>query len=384
MTIADQLTLLGNTKTAIRDAIEAKGVAVGAIPFANYPGKIAQISSGGGGGSSQWQRPSDWLTLPTLTSADNKFVGLHAVYEDANFVALTAAGAYTVDWGDGVIENYAADVVAEHKYDYSTYDTAGATLCSRGYKQAIITVTPQSGKQFTLININKRHSTLTSSLVSSGFLEVSIAGSYVTGVCIGNSTVGGAGLNIIHALLESASVICPSLANCTAIFRNCYSLRHIPQLDTSAVTNMSYMFYYCYSLQTIPQLDTSAVTNMSYMFNYCYSLQTIPQLDTSAVTNMSNMFNYCYSLQTIPQLDTSAVTNMSNMFNGCYPLSSMKATGIAQNISVANCKLSATKLNEIYSNLKTVTGKTITVTGNYGTASDNPSIAIAKGWTVTG
>ena len=44
----------------------------------------------------------------------------------------------------------------------------------------------------------------------------------------------------------------------------------------------------------------------------------------------------------------------------------------------------ALKLNEIYSNLETVTGKTITVTGNYGTASDNPSIATAKGWTVTG
>ena len=361
MTIADQLTLLGNTKTAIRDAIEAKGVAVGAIPFANYPGKIAQISSGGGGGgSSQWQRPSDWLTLPTLTSADNKFVGLHAVYEDANFVALTAAGAYTVDWGDGVIENYVANVVAEHEYDYSTYDTAGATLCSRGYKQAIITVTPQSGKQFTLININKRHSKLTSSSVSSGFLEVSIAGSDVTGVCIGNSSVGSTGSNIVHALLESASVICPSLNNCTAIFNKCYSLRHIPQLDTSAVTNMSYMFY------------------------YCYSLQTIPQLNTSAVTNMSGMFNNCYSLQSIPQLDTSAVTNMSSMFYNCYSLSSMKATGIAQNISVASCKLSATKLNEIYSNLKTVTGKTITVTGNYGTASDDPSIATAKGWTVTG
>ena len=336
MTIADQLTLLGNTKTAIRDAIEAKGVAVGAIPFANYPGKIAQISSGGGGGSSQWQRPSDWLTLPTLTSADNKFVGLHAVYEDANFVALTAAGAYTVDWGDGVIENYAANVIAEHKYDYSTYDTAGATLCSRGYKQAIITVTPQSGNQFTLININKRHSRLTNSSVSSGFLEVSIAGIYVTGVCISNSSVGGTGSNIVHALLESASVICPSLANYTGIFNKCYSLRHIPQLDTSAVTNMNYMFYNCYSLQSIPQLDTSAVTDMS------------------------------------------------NMFYNCYSLSSMKATGIAQNISVASCKLSATTLNEIYTNLKTVTGKTITVTGNYGTASDNPSIATAKGWTVTG
>jgi hypothetical protein len=28
--------------------------------------------------------------------------------------------------------------------------------------------------------------------------------------------------------------------------------------------------------------------------------------------------------------------------------------------------------------------RTITVTGNYGTASDTPSIATAKGWTVTG
>jgi surface protein len=313
-----------------------------------------------------------------------------------------------VDWGDGVIENYSANVVAQHEYNYSTYDTAGATLCSRGYKQAIITVTPQSGRQFTLININKRHSTLTSTSVSSGFLEVSIAGSGVTGVCIGNWSVGSTGFNIVHALLESASVICPSLANCTGIFNKCYSLRHIPQLVTTAVTNMSYMFQNCYSLQTIPQLvtsavtnmsnmfqncyslqtipqlDTSAVTNMSYMFQNCYSLQTIPQLVTSAVTNMSNMFQNCYSLQTIPQLDTSAVTNMSYMFQNCYSLSSMKATGIAQSISVASCKLSATKLNEIYSNLKTVTGKTITVTGNYGTASDDPSIAITKGWTVTG
>ena len=36
---------------------------------------------------------------------------------------------------------------------------------------------------------------------------------------------------------------------------------------------------------------------MSYMFNGCTSLVTIPQIDTSAATNMSGMFNGCYKLR---------------------------------------------------------------------------------------
>ena len=46
--------------------------------------------------------------------------------------------------------------------------------------------------------------------------------------------------------------------------------------------------------------------------------------------------------------------------------------------------MSNTELNAMYTALPTVTGQTVTVTGNYGTASDNPAIATAKGWTVTG
>jgi hypothetical protein len=75
---------------------------------------------------------------------------------------------------------------------------------------------------------------------------------------------------------------------------------------------------------------------------------------------------------------------MSNMFSGCSSLSRIRASGFRLSFSVANCLLSAEALNEIYTNLPTITGRTITVTGNFGTASDNPSIATAKGWTVTG
>jgi len=51
-TIAEQLTSLANTKTAIKDAIVAKGVAVSdSDTFRSYADKIGQIESGGGSAS---------------------------------------------------------------------------------------------------------------------------------------------------------------------------------------------------------------------------------------------------------------------------------------------------------------------------------------------
>jgi hypothetical protein len=53
-------------------------------------------------------------------------------------------------------------------------------------------------------------------------------------------------------------------------------------------------------------------------------------------------------------------------------------------INYNTCNLSATALNDIYTALPTVSAKTITITGNWGAATDTPAIATAKGWTVTG
>ena len=171
------------------------------------------------------------------------------------------------------------------------------------------------------------------------------------------------------------------------MFYSCYSLQTVPLFNTAAVTNISGMFVNCYSLQTVPLFNTAAVTNMSYTFYNCYSLQTVPLFNTAAVTNISGMFYNCYSLQAVPSLNVSAVTsssNFSSMFSGCRSLIRIQASRFNYTFSVASCKLSATALNEIYTNLPTVTGQTITVTGNWGTATDTPSIATAKGWTVTG
>ena len=597
MTITDSLTLLHSTKTAIKAAIEDKGVIVGAAPFADYPAKIAEISGGGGGGGGStplewsqayydavyaagpgsWSRP-EWRTLPSMTDTDQKFIGLHAVYpEDGNFCALTAAGAYTVDWGDGTTTDHATGTQADKLFDYNSAALAGTdapvtftaatstvnrtahgftngktvtfwniagttgvvngqvyfvinatadtfqvsataggsalTLTNDGtasltrYKQAVVVVTPQAGQSLTALSLNVKHSQAGTQLYSAGWLDILVGSPNfsTTGFDIGmasttetvrkNSIERVRVLNLgatntlesrFRNLRELAVVELPSTAavtNMSYMFSNCYSLQTVPLFNTQAVTNMGYMFSSCNSLQTVPLFNTQAVTNMGYMFSSCNSLQTVPLFNTQAVTNMSTMFSNCYSLQTVPLFNTQAVTNMiymfsncpslqtvplfntqavtnmssmfsscnslqtvplfntravtnmsymfsncpslqtvplfntasvnnmSTMFNNCYSLQTMLAlnttavtdgtnfVGMFANcnslsriqaknfrftFSVANCKLSAAALNEIYTNLPTVTGQTITVTGNYGTAADNPSIATAKGWTVTG
>src|SRR5574337_1200025 len=95
-----------------------------------FAGKV-QISSISSGVDmyyydSGWTRPSSWLSMPSVVSTDQKFVGLHAVYEDSNFVALSASGNYTVDWGDGTSPvNTSAGVTTEYDIPYA--NVAGNT-----------------------------------------------------------------------------------------------------------------------------------------------------------------------------------------------------------------------------------------------------------------
>ena len=179
----------------------------------------------------------------------------------------------------------------------------------------------------------------------------------------------------------------PALTNPIGMFLNCARLTHVPLFNTAAVTSMFLMFANCTSLTTVPLFNTALVTRMEATFGGCTSLTTIPLFNTAAVTNMNGMFGNCTSLTSVPAFNTTAVSsasNFTNMFNNCNSLSRIEAKDFRFNIFMTNCRLGATELNEIYTNLPTLSGQTITVTGNHGTASDNPSIAEDKGWTVAG
>lgn len=189
----------------------------------------------------------------------------------------------------------------------------------------------------------------------------------------------------------SALVYLPALdtSRCTGLssmFANCIALKEIPPIDTSICTTFLSTFSGCAMIRTVPMMNTSLVANWNSAFQSCTSLTTIPALDFSACTGFNNTFSGCTALQSIPLINLAALTVApSSPFQNCYSLSVGATTGLKYGISYQNCRMSATELNRVYTNLGVASGaQTINVTSNPGVAGDDPTIATAKGWTVTG
>lgn len=223
----------------------------------------------------------------------------------------------------------------------------------------------------------------------------------------------------------------------TTMFNSCVSLKTIPYLDTSNGTAMDSMFQGCTSLEEIPALNTSNATTLSAMFASANSLKRVPNFNIANCTTIANMFQNCAALKEAPlfynanklttlatifsgcnslkripgmtgtvasttlvatnmvascfnlieigSIPTSGITTTTTMFANCRGLRRMQITNINATFDISNQNLDSVALNEVYTNLSaTGTGKTITVTGNWGTANDNPTIATAKGWSVSG
>jgi surface protein len=259
--------------------------------------------------------------MPTnINSFSSSFAGLHAVFPSgSNYVVftITTTGQYQVNWGDGTTTLHNTNTAASYSYDYNTYDTGNLTLSSRGYKQAMVTVTPVSASaHFGTFNLQNRFVTTPAqnNIYSTGFLDCilsmpsAIAG---TSIVIGGSTVG-------HRYIERFEI--KTIGGCTslsALFQNCTSLQSVPLFNTSNVTAMNNMFVTCTSLITAPNFNTSNVTNMTGMFNECSALRTVPLYDTSKVTTINVMFRGCRALQSVPLFNTSNVTTMNGMLSSC-------------------------------------------------------------------
>ena len=369
------------------------------------------IKANASASTNEWQRPSDWLPMPTnITSADQIFVALHAVFESSqNYCAFsftTSGGQYQVDWGDGTVTLHNSNTIAQKNYDYASI--SNSTLCSRGYKQVIIKVTPVSGK-LQSCNFQQRFVTTPAQnqVYATGFLDCILSMPNATSITFG-------GITIRHSYVERFDVkTIGSVTSMGNMFYNCYSLQSVPLFNTQNVTSMGYMFLGCYSLQSVPLFNTQNVNNMGSMFYNCYSLQSVPLFNTQNVNNMGGMFYNCYSLQSVPLFNTQNVNNMGNMFQSCVSLNFIpnfnttsgtnftnfangcnsldRCTTIFRNsVGLQNCQLSKDALVEIFTNLidrTSTTSATIDITGNWGATalkSTDRLIATNKNYTITG
>lgn len=359
--------------------------------------RLTKFCGGNTAYPSTWTRPADWLTLPTVNVGDQKIVGLIAVFPNqSNNIAITVAGAYTVDWGDGTAPaNFATGVNASHNYDYTTLGSG--TVTSEGFRQAIMVVTMQSGQTMTTANF-----TVTPTGTINGYVmqyrEIVMAGASVSTI-----GVGGGGVTTLPAIrwftyVGPSNCTIPKLTNLSQLrgitgtqwtstmtdasnwLSGCSNLETVPLLDFSSVTNLSSAFQNCVRLRSVPLFNTASVINMTSTFSGCQSLTTVPLFDTSHVTNFTSTFSGCVSLATIPLLVTSAATTMQSMFSSCNSLASIPA------FDVGNCTLfsstfsSCSSLASVPASLNTVKGTDFSsMFINCSTLSAHPAMDVSLG-----
>jgi hypothetical protein len=129
----------------------------------------------------------------------------------------------------------------------------------------------------------------------------------------------------------------------------------------------------------------TGITNTSFLGNTS-TAATVYMNGTTMGTNSRSMISLSFSgkfskleLQgTGSGVNQSALTSLRLLNNG-----SGQYAGTSPQINVSFTSMDDTALNQLFTDLPTISSKTITVVGCPGAATCDTSIATTKGWTVT-
>lgn len=158
-------------------------------------------------------------------------------------------------------------------------------------------------------------------------------------------------------------------------------------VDTLYLTDISNSSQHMIDLKAFSFIGANNITDPGFdMFYGAINLEKIWELDTSTFTTFYVLFYGLKELTSIPELAADNVTNADFMFtntiNGRQSITSLITNNIEVNLNVSYLTLPAESLNALFTSLGDGTGKTITITGNYGAATCDTSIATNKNWTV--
>jgi hypothetical protein len=381
----------------------------------------------------KWIRPAGWLTMPTITAAENKLAFLFAVYADEENCFTLNYGSnlcnYTVDWGDGTspLTVVNSTAIQTKRYNYSTITSI--ILQDRfgiNYKQVIVTVTLNSG---TLTTWSINPSAAAARTGKPQILESVLSHSHSV------SFLGRA-----NTLMESLKIIklIPT-ATVSNQFQNLIGLRNFEgfeNIDTTNATTSTNTFNaigpiwqalnftwnsgtggmtsiltgarpkrfgnitllgsggLTTAMSASPSMEEIGNLNLGnhnifiQMFLNNFNLRKIGTITIGGTSvNMAGMFQNCYSLEEIVFTNCANVTTLtSTAFATCVSLRRLVLPGITREITAPVACLQATALVELFTSLGTPTILTnIIITGNPGipdlTAADL-LIATSKNWQV--
>ena len=365
-TIAQNLARLQAAKTAIGNAITAKGGTVtSGDGFEAFPADIATIPSGGGGGDADYSKPVrffDYDGKLVYSYTPQEFAALTAMPANPSHTELTAQGwdlsladakAYVakygtlnvgqmyitddgrtrlyvrmqegrlspilklylnanseldIDWGDGTAHSTFTSTSADYKSEQHNYASAGEYVVSIGVTSGSFVLKPSEYDVPVLFTAGEADPDSADRGYLNSIEKIEI-GSGVT-------SIEGHTFPYCSSLSQVTIPYGVTSIGSTAFF-SCYSLSQVTIPD--GVTSIeSYAFQYCYSLsQIIIPDDVTSIGN--YAFDSCNSLSQVTIPD--GVTSIGDYaFRSCYSLSqvTIPESVTSIG---SNAFHYCYSLS---------------------------------------------------------------
>ena len=364
MSIANQISRLNTAKSDIRNSIIAKGVTVPTdAKLDTYDSYVAQITGGGGG---SWTPPADWIDISSVNDNEINLLASDGGVGVAFRITVANSGTYSIDWGDGTIETArASGTIYEHQYTI-------------GSGQSV------NNGQYTCFKIRIYGATDTIERYETQRVSGYSRQQYSPLLWAVFGTQGITSYANAFYISGTAGVQCRELVACT-----------IPSF--ASCTNVSNMLYNCTSLSSLT-LPTSwgNVTNVSQMLYNCTSLRILNGIEyLGSQTVQSDFTDILRDAQAL----TGTITINSLLSKvGIYGASGHNLlctgirllntgstfTGSSPQVNVSYTNLDATALNQLFTDLPTLTGKTINITGSLGAGTCDKSIATAKGWTVTG
>jgi hypothetical protein len=375
-------------------------------------GNTIQVATG-------WQRPSEWLDMPSISATDTVLYALVFVYENGENLITFGAGlnSVTIDWGDGsATENtqgYGASTNT-HNYDYASIVQTPITYNGQNVKQCILTLTVNAAADMRFTE-------------SAGINA------------IGNNAI----VDILCCFYNTAARL--AISNQLQSKRRMDDLRIFKCLDLGTDTTFFWQNYSWQNLKfeifDIPTngLSTHRVNNYTFentIFNqslenlrgFGYSFQnaiingTVGDIDarssdfqgaklescndvlisgtdvfwnctlnilgsiTATTTSFRRLFQGCTTKRLVFASLPATPSNMTSN-GGCFAnmgnLEEMIVPGLQNGFTIAGSNMGATALDAMFTSLGTANGaQTITITGNPGASTCDTTIATGKGFTV--
>ena len=232
--------------------------------------------------------------------------------KEAIWYAQGLSYVFTVDWGDGTVEEYTG--TASH-----TYSEEGS------YTVSI------SGDFYmsTYVNYNKPSKygwekivyLLGKTMYYTAFTHLSGLKYIPEGLTLASTYIFGSCVELNHPNMVDVTLTTTDL---NSMFASCYRFNQpLNDWNVSGVTSFNELFANAYDFnQPLDNWDTSSVTNMSQTFKNAQSFnQDLSSWDTSNVTNINSMFYgaRCFN-QDLSSWDVSSVTSLQESFRDCLSL----------------------------------------------------------------